>query len=193
MTSLRLIIVSILLAAVAFGQSDYDRGTWRHWIDADRDGFDARQEVLLRSSLVPVTWTVSTGGKHRVEKGLWICPYSGTLVYTASDLDVDHMVALQNAHQSGADSWSSDEKRDYANDLDDPHHLLAVLAKHNRAKGSKSPAEWRPPAREAWCEYGLAVARIKSRWRLTIPVTEAAAIVDMVATCPVLAWDLTAR
>ena len=187
MIGLRLFLGALLLASAAFAQfPKYDRSNWKHWTDADGDGFNTRQEVLIRDSLIPVT-LAPTG---KIMSGLWLCPYSGSVVTDPGKLDVDHMVALQNAYQSGGSAWGRTKKEAFANALSDPHHLLAVLATHNRSKGSKGPADWRPPSGTAWCEYGLAVARIKERWRLAIPPNEAIAIVEMVGTCSPRDWDL---
>ena len=72
-------------------------------------------------------------------------PYSGRTITDATKLDIDHMVPLKEAHQSGAGNWSRERKRAYANDLDDPDTLIAVDRRLNRQKGAKDPAEWLPP------------------------------------------------
>ena len=99
-------------------------------------------------------------------------------------LDIDHMVPLANAHESGAWQWTSARKRDYANDLMDPHHLVAVSASLNRQKGARMPATWRPPDRAAWCWYAAAWSGVKARWMLTIASDERSALVEMQAACP---------
>ena len=58
--------------------------------------------------------------------GSWNDPYSGKTITDATKLDIDHMVPLKEAHQSGAANWSRERKRAYANDLDDPERLVAV-------------------------------------------------------------------
>ena len=64
---------------------------------------------------------------------------------------IDHMVAFGNLHHSGGWTWSREQKRQYANDLSCDNHLIAVQAAANRAKGSRSPAEWTPPDRGYRC------------------------------------------
>ena len=70
---------------------------------------------------------------------------TGTTVTEASDLDVDHMVPLANAHKSGAWTWDSSQRQDYANDMGYANHLIAVTSGANRSKGARVPEEWRPP------------------------------------------------
>ena len=78
----------------------------------------------------------------RVVSGSWNEPYSGRTINDATKLDIDHMVPLKEAHQSGAANWLRERKRAYANDLDDPETLIAVDRGLNRQKGAKDPAEW---------------------------------------------------
>lgn len=163
------------------GVPEYDRGDWRHWIDADRDCQDARQEVLIAESRSAVVY--EPGDRCRVESGDWFGVYTGESFTDPGDLDVDHMVPLENAHRSGGWAWSKERKRDYANDLSYANHLIAVQASANRRKGSKGPEEWRPPRTEYWCEYATDWVAIKHSWDLTANPNEADALQDMLETC----------
>ncbi len=158
----------------------YDRDDWRHWIDEDGDCQNARGEVLIGESRVPVSFDGC-----RVVSGDWLGLYTDTVVTSASSLDIDHMVPLSNAHRSGGWTWDSDKKREYANDLDDPDHLIAVTAGANRSKGDKGPEEWKPPDATYWCEYAIDWARIKQTWNLSVTQAEFNALVLMVTTCDV--------
>ncbi len=160
---------------------DYDRGDWRHWRDADRDCQDARQEVLIAESAVPVAFESTE--RCRVAAGSWVGPYTGEAVTDPGKLDVDHVVPLANAHRSGGWDWSKDRKAAYANDLEYEHHLIATTARANRSKGSQGPEDWRPPEEDYWCEYATHWAAIKSRWELTVTERELQALQGMLTTC----------
>lgn len=128
----------------------YERKLWRHWIDADKDCQDARQEVLIRDSQEPVTFTDEK--QCRVATGKWICPYTGKVITDPSKVDVDHVVALKDAHDSGGWSWTPEQRKAFANNLE-PDHLVASSQYGNRSKGAKGPDEWLPPLAEARCPY----------------------------------------
>ena len=110
----------ITVAPISADIPEYDRGNWKHWSDADGDCQDARQEVLVEESLVPETF--ETDRKCRVETGRWYGAFTGTYSEDPGDVDVDHMVPLKNAHNSGGWAWDPAMKEEYANNLgdDDP-------------------------------------------------------------------------
>ena len=170
-------MLSIVVAPVPGVIPEYDRGEWRHWTDEDGDCQDARQEALVAESVIPVAY--EDAGQCRVASGAWIGPYTGEQFDDPGRLDVDHMVPLGNAHQSGGWAWSAPEKRQYANDLSYENHLIAVQASANRSKGSKSPADWRPPDRGYWCQYAVDWIAIKTAWELTATEPEAEALGEM--------------
>tara|TARA_R110002126_G_scaffold5453_29_gene28902 strand:+ start:1649 stop:2284 length:636 start_codon:yes stop_codon:yes gene_type:complete len=158
-------------------QSDsYKRSLYRHWIDEDSDKLDTRQQVLETESLIDVTIITKANGRRVVTDGLWAGPYTGFVTTTPGDLDVDHLVPLKEAHESGAWAWDADKRRSYANDLSNPAHLIAVKAGANRSKGFKDPAEWMPPNRAYWCQYLLNWVDVKRRWVLTMDQLEADAV-----------------
>ena len=92
------------LLTTAFGDSadypKYERKSYRHWTDEDRDCQNARHEVLIEESLSTVGF--KTSKDCRVVSGSWNDPYSGRTITDATKLDIDHMVPLKEAHQSGA-------------------------------------------------------------------------------------------
>ena len=177
------VVLKLKVAEANSGNPKYDRDEWRHWTDEDGDCQDARQETLIAESTQPV---VFTGDEQcRVQSGLWIGPYTGTVVTDPSDLDIDHMVPLANAHRSGGHSWSKARKSAFANSLAYPGHLIATTARANRAKGAKGPEEWRPPVTDYWCQYAVDWIEIKRSWDLTATVDEIVALREMAATCDI--------
>ena len=82
----------------------YDRDLYRHWIDADGDCQDTRQEVLIAQSLQPV---VLDGRGCRVVSGRWFDPYTGQTFTDPGDLDIDHFIPLAEVHRSGGDIWTA--------------------------------------------------------------------------------------
>ena len=159
----------------------YDRARqYGGWIDADRDCMNTRHEVLAEESLVP---PVLSANGCKVIGGLWYGLFTGRTFTDPRQLDIDHLVPLAEAHQSGAHAWDRQTRREYANDLDNPGHLIAVHAGTNRAKGAKDPAEWLPPNESFHCAYVLAWVGVKRAWGLTADRAEAAAIARVLEGC----------
>ena len=103
MRQLILLLLSMAIATIVLADSNcpkYDRKSYRHWIDEDRDCQNARHEVLIAESISPVGFKTSKG--CRVVSGSWDDPYSGKTIINATKLDIDHMVPLKGAHESGA-------------------------------------------------------------------------------------------
>ena len=173
--------LTITVAPISEGISEYDRSDWKHWTDEDGDCQDARQEVLIAESLVPVTY--KTDRECRVETGQWYGAFNGVYVDDPGDLDIDHLVPLKNAHLSGGWRWDAEMREAYANDLSDPDHLIAVTAGANRSKGAKGPEEWGPPDLEYWCQYATDWTEVKARWELTMTQYESDIVMDMLGTC----------
>ena len=170
------------VSAVPDRLPDYDRDNWKHWTDVDGDCQNARNEVLIAESRTAVAYR--TDRKCRVTTGEWLTPYTNTIVTDPGRLDVDHMVPLGNAHDSGAWNWSANRREQYANYLDDPQHLIAVTASANRSKGARGPEEWKPDNRTYWCQYAVDWITIKYSWALTVTQGEHAALAEMLNTCP---------
>ena len=174
-------VLRVTVSAVPATLPDYDRNDWKQWTDADRDCQDARNEVLIAESQTRVAYR--TDRKCRVAAGEWLAPYTNTIVTDPSRLDVDHMVPLSNAHDSGAWQWSANRREQYANYLEDPQHLIAVTASANRSKGARGPDQWKPEDRTYWCQYAVDWITIKSTWELTVIQQEHSALAQMLNTC----------
>jgi hypothetical protein len=153
----------------------YDRGKFQHWIDADGDGCDTRREVLIAESRVKpaVSSTCSVKGK-------WISWFDQKTYTNPSDIDIDHMVALSEAWDSGAAAWSATRRKNFANDLGYSWSLNNMTDNMNSSKGDRDPAQWMPPAKK--CTYLKAWIAVKWRWGLTIDSTEKTALTSGIAT-----------
>ena len=116
--------LAITVAPIPADVPEYSRSQWNHWIDEDGDCQEARQEATISESLVEVTFEFER--KCRVSTGRWYGAFAGIYVEAPGDLDIDHLVPLKNAHDSGGWAWSSARKEQYANYLGDPDHLIAV-------------------------------------------------------------------
>ena len=173
--------LAITVAPISADVPEYSRSQWNHWTDEDGDCQDARQEALISESLVGVTF--ESERKCRVATGRWYGAFTGIYVEAPGDLDVDHLVPLKNAHDSGGWAWSSDRKQEYANNLRDPDHLIAVTKGANRSKGAKGPEEWRPPDEGYWCQYATDWTDVKMEWGLTMTQRETEAVIEMLDTC----------
>lgn len=160
----------------------YSRDEWKHWNDVDKDCQDTRVEVLIEESVVPPTF--KNEERCRAVSGLWEGPYTGQSFTEASDLDIDHLVPLKNAHLSGGWRWDEDQKEDYANSLATDYHLVAVQNTANRAKGARGPEEWQPPDETYHCQYARDWIAVKVAWDLTATSAEWEALAAMLATCP---------
>jgi hypothetical protein len=155
-------------------RAGYDRARFKHWIDADGDCRDTRDEVLAAESLVAVRGC-------DVQTGKWRSWYDGAVTRDSTSFDVDHMVALAEAWDSGAKRWTSDTRRRFANDLGDGRSLVAVSASSNRSKGDQDPAEWLP--RYGKCMYVRHWVAVKIRWRLKVNAVEKQALTSLASGC----------
>jgi uncharacterized protein DUF1524 len=158
----------------------YDHLLFRYWRDLDGDGCDTRQEVLVDESLTPAD---VEPGTCDVVAGEWFSTYDGVTATDPATLDIDHVVALGEAWDSGASAWTPDRRRAYANDLDDPRALVAVTSSSNRAKNDRDPAQWRPARADAWCGFAQAWLAVKVTWDLTADEAEVAALRELLTTC----------
>ena len=161
-------------------RTGYDHSLFRHWVDADGDGCDTRREVLIAEAVTAPT----IGAGCALSGGRWRSVYdNATETGSGRGFDVDHLVPLAEAWESGAWAWSRDDRERYANDLGYDHALVAVSARSNRAKGARDPAEWLPPDESAHCWYAAAWITVKVRWDLTVDSAEADMLRSLIAGC----------
>ena len=168
------------LAALVVAQwapmAGYSRDRFPHWVKQG-DGCDTRETVLRRDGQ-----GVATGADCEIILGTWISPYDGVSVTNPKDLDIDHLVPLGNAWQTGAQAWTDAKRSEFANDLTRPQ-LLAVSLSSNRSKGDQDPSQWKPPNTSYWCEYAQRWVTVKAYWKLSVTTAEKAALTAMLGTC----------
>lgn len=111
--------------------------------------------------------------------------YDGTVVADPEALDVDHVVALKEAWQSGAWHWSATPRAAFVNDLADARTLRAVTASSNRSKGDADPSNWLPSDDTFTCEFLADWIAVKARWSLSMDQSEAGRIRnELTYRCP---------
>ena len=147
----------------------YVRALFEHWRDIDGDGCDSRQQVLKRDS---VTLPQVDPYSCKVIAGDWESPYDGARWSDPTDIDIDHVVALKEAWDSGAWAWSSAMRKAYANDTSDKRTLLAVTDNVNQRKSDKDPSNWTPPLKSYLCTYLGNWISVKARWNLSMDKSE---------------------
>ncbi|WP_127468810.1 HNH endonuclease family protein [Streptomyces sp. B27] len=157
----------------------YERTSFKHWVDADKDSCNTRMEVLIAESRVEPTVV----DRCRVVAGEWYSYYDGVTLTAPGGLDIDHMVPLAEAWDSGASGWTAARREAYANDLDAERSLVAVTARTNRSKADQDPAEWLPPLADARCTYAADWVGTKLRWGLTVDQAEADALAELAEGC----------
>ena len=174
-----LVVSTFFMVSATSQRQPYKRSLYTHWVDADRDCQNTRTEVLIRDSF---SVKLSKDG-CKVLTGVWLDPYTGNLYTDPKALDVDHVVPLKNAHDSGAHSWSKEKRRQYANYMGYADHLLAVSAVENRRKGARGPDGYLPPNPAYLCSYIKIWSSIKVSWDLAVTDSERQVIFDMLQTC----------
>jgi hypothetical protein len=149
--------------------STYDRALFKHWTDDNKDCQNTRAEVLIAESQSAVTYT--SASRCSVLKGRWYSRYDGATWTLASDVDIEHRVALKEAWESGARSWTAADRQRFANDGYGPS-LEAITDNVNSSKGDRDPAQWLPPLVSNRCDYAIKWVAVKYRWRLTMDTAE---------------------
>jgi hypothetical protein len=162
-------------------KTGYARSQFPHWSDPDRNGCDARNDTLKRD-LTNITYKAGTR-ECKVIAGQLLDPFSGKVItFSATKvvIDIDHVVALSNAWQTGAAYFDKNKRSQIAND---PLNLLAVDAKLNRKKGDGDAATWLPPNKTFRCEYvGLQIA-VKAKYGLWVTAAEKTAMEKILQAC----------
>lgn len=152
------------------------------WKDIDRNGCDTRNDILGRD-LTNKTFREGTNNCV-VTAGLLNDVYSGTNIQfskaQASQVQIDHVVALMDAWQKGAQQLTQAQREELAND---PINLLAVSGKLNQQKGAGDAATWLPPNRAYRCTYVSRQVMVKQKYHLWVTPAEREAILNILQNC----------
>lgn len=146
----------------------YDRDLF-HYPKSMGGGCTTRTQVLRRDSVTPAQ--VDPYG-CTVIAGDWWSIYDRTHHTDPTELDIDHVVALKEAWDSGAWRWDDSTRTAFANDFTDPRTLRAVTSAVNRDKSDKDPSNWLPPSPDDVCRYVGEWVVIKVRWGLSMDQSE---------------------
>jgi hypothetical protein len=171
-------------------KTGYARGLFgRPWTDDvtvlyGHNGCDTRDD-MLRVDLVGVG---VKPGSHNciVLSGTLRDPYSGTTVFfqrgegTSSQVQIDHMVALLDAWQKGAQQWDDAKRRNFAND---PINLQATTAAMNQQKRAGDAATWLPPNKSYRCTYVSRIVDVKATYGLWVTQAEHDGITRILSDC----------
>ncbi|XAS63941.1 GmrSD restriction endonuclease domain-containing protein [Pseudarthrobacter sp. So.54] len=155
------------------------------WADVDRNGCDTRNDVLRRD-LTALALKPGTGDCV-VLSGILNDPYTATLINflrgnsTSSAVQIDHVVALSDAWQKGAQQLTEAQRLALAND---PLNLLAVDGPSNQQKSDGDAATWLPPNTSYRCDYVARQISVKSSYGLWVTQAEHDAMARILAGCP---------
>ncbi|PIK13568.1 HNH endonuclease [Halobacteriovorax sp. JY17] len=141
-------------------QNKYSRKKFKHWTDTDKNCLNTRHEILKIRSLVKVKIS-----SCKVVEGKWNDFYFREILTSPSQIDIDHVVPLKNAWESGASLWSNREREKFAND---PENLVITNSHYNRKKQAKTPLEWYPIEKSYTCKYLKQWIAVKTKYALKI-------------------------
>ncbi|MEV6393687.1 HNH endonuclease family protein [Streptomyces sp. NPDC051907] len=156
--------------------SGYSRDLFPHW--STQSGACNTREVVLKRDGSGVQQDSSCAAV----KGTWYSEYDGATWTAAADVDIDHVVALSEAWRSGANSWTTSKRQQFANDLTRPQ-LIAVTDNVNQAKGDLDPAEWMPSRTAYRCTYARMWVQVKHHWGLSVDSAEKSALQSVLNGC----------
>jgi hypothetical protein len=149
---------------------------------ASKNGCDMRNIILHRDLR-----EVEVNAQCQVERGVLDDPYTGQTIHfqrgsgTSSDVQIDHVVALSDAWQKGAQQLSYEGRIELAND---PLELLAADGASNQQKGAGDAATWLPAHKPFRCQYVARQIAVKKKYDLWVTQAEKDAIARVLATCP---------
>ncbi|MFG3057040.1 HNH endonuclease family protein [Streptomyces sp. NPDC048231] len=164
------------LTVATENRTGYNRDLFPTWITIS-GACNTREYILKRdgSNVVTDSSCVATSGS-------WYSPYDGATWSAASDVDIDHLVPLAEAWDSGASKWTTAQRQAFANDVTRPQ-LLAVTDNVNQAKGDQDPATWMPSRTAYRCTYVRAWVQVKYYYNLSVDSAEKSALQSYLSGC----------
>lgn len=158
-------MLAALPVAAEPSRTGYDRDLFEHWDDEDGNGCDTRCEILKA---------------EKRANGTWYSLWDGTTATSASALEIDHVVALAEAWDSGASIWTPTQRDRFA---DWQVNLTAVGSSVNQSKSDRDAAEWTPPRAASKCAFAEITVTTKYRWTLSVDQAEKTALGSMLQGC----------
>ncbi|MEU3162821.1 HNH endonuclease family protein [Streptosporangium sp. NPDC006930] len=154
------------------------------WSDVDKNGCDTRNDILIRDLKEEVFKKGEEG--CIVQSGILEDPYSGKTIKfergtrTSMAVQIDHVIALADAWQKGAQQWPVSKRKELAND---PLNLLAVDGPLNSQKGAGDAATWLPPSRAYRCPYVERQIKVKVKYEMWVTSGEKDAMEEVLKSC----------
>jgi hypothetical protein len=179
-------VLSSLLVKGRAAKTGYSREQFgQTWADVDRNGCDTRNDMLKRD-LTNIAFKAKTRDCV-VLSGILLDRYSGETInfvrgnVSSMEVQIDHVVALSNAWQTGAFKLSVVQRTAFAND---PMNLFAVKGRLNSQKGDGDAATWLPPLKSFRCAYVAQQIAVKAKYSLWVTAPEKEAMVRILSACP---------
>lgn len=156
----------------------FNEEDWAYEQDFDGDCQSTRQEMLVLTSRVEVSYT--NPRNCVVRTGEWLDEYTGKLFTVATQIDLDHIIPLLYAHTHGGDRWPPGKKLQFAND---PYNLMLVEKREIRRKSDRGPNSYMP-REEYRCQYARAWEGIADKYDLTLEGRDRNEIFRVLRDCP---------
>ncbi|MGW0991896.1 HNH endonuclease family protein [Streptomyces sp. NPDC002520] len=164
------------LTVATENRTGYSRSLFPTWITISGT-CNTREWILKRDGSNVVTDSACVS-----QSGSWYSPYDGATWTSPADVDIDHLVPLAEAWDSGASKWTTAQRQGFANDVTRPQ-LLAVTDNVNQAKGDQDPATWMPSRTAYRCTYVRAWVQVKYYYNLSVDSAEKSALQSDLASC----------
>lgn len=171
------VFASLVVSPELGYREGYVRELFGDWSDVNGSGCTTRQDAI-KESVVEI-W--SQPDRCWVKTGIWYSTYDDvTFEGSSSDVDADHVVALAEAWDSGADTWDADRRAAFYNDRD---NIRIVTRASNSAKSAFDAAEWLPSNTAALCDFASTVVSTKAKWGLSVDADELRTLASILVLC----------